>query len=380
MSTAPLSIILLPTLNCDAACDYCFERKSSARLTTKDLRRITLSILDHMETTGAREAQIYWQGGEVLLLGPDWLESAHELMSAASAARGRTFHHYLQSNLIGYGRHWNRIIGTMFQGAVGTSMDYPNDYRRLPNGSTRHYTEVWLNAVKDAREAGLKVTVIAVLHAGSLRVGAEEFLSFFADSAGLGDVQVNLPFPGGPSKEGGGILEPALVSHFIDDLLDVWLKQYSARGFNLAPYTELINQYLGRPARLPCIWQPNCAVEFMTIDPRGHVSLCDCWVTSYPEYRFGNVFDRPCLADILSESDARRSFIQRPARLMDIEDCALCPHLSLCHGGCPVRTFASTGTIEAKDPYCEVYKTIFLKCREVAGTISRIQSSRAAGS
>ena len=379
MSSAPLSIILLPTLDCNAACDYCFEQKSSARLTTDDLRRITLSILDHMEATGARDALIYWQGGEALLLGPDWFESAHELMTAESAARGRTFHHYLQSNLIGYGGHWDPIIRTMFKGAVGTSMDYPNDHRRLQNGSTERYTEVWLDAVRGAREAGLKVTVIAVLQEGSLQAGADEFLSFFADSAGLDGVQVNLPFPGGPSKGGGNLLEPVLVSHFIGDLLDVWLKHYSARGFNLAPYTELINQYLGRPARLPCMWQPNCAIEFMTIDPRGHVALCDCWVASYPEYRFGNVFDRPCLAEILSGSEARRGFLERPSRLMDIEDCALCPHLSLCHGGCPVRTFASKGTIEAKDPYCEVYKTIFLKCREIAAAISREQSGRIAG-
>ena len=373
MSTAPLSIILLPTLNCNVACDYCFEQKSAAHLTAGDLRRITVAILDHMQATGAQDAEIYWQGGEALLLGPVWFESAHELMGAESASRGRAFHHYLQSNLIGYGPHWNPIIRTMFEGAVGTSMDYPNDHRRLRNGSTEQYTEVWLDAVRDAQEAGLKVTVIAVLHAGSLRAGAEEFLRFFADSAGIDDVQVNLPFPGGPSKGGGDILEPTDVSRFLGELLDVWLTQYSARGLRLAPFTELMNQYLGRPARLPCIWQPNCASQFMTIDARGHVALCDCWVTSYPEYRFGNVLGKPCLAEILGESEAHRAFIERPVRLMDMEDCASCPYLSLCHGGCPVRTFTSKGTIEAKDPYCEVYKAIFVKCREIAGAVVHAQ-------
>jgi sulfatase maturation enzyme AslB (radical SAM superfamily) len=51
---------------------------------------------------------------------------------------------------------------------------------------------------------------------------------------------------------------------------------------------------------------------------------------------------------------------------MDLEDCASCPHLSLCHGGCPVRTLAAKGTTLAKDPYCEAYKVVFTRCRELA--------------
>ena len=64
MSIAPLSIILLPTLNCNAACDYCFEQKSDARLTTGALRRITAAILDHMEQILEAGIQLLWQTGQ----------------------------------------------------------------------------------------------------------------------------------------------------------------------------------------------------------------------------------------------------------------------------------------------------------------------------
>jgi radical SAM protein with 4Fe4S-binding SPASM domain len=370
VSPAPFSVILLPTLQCNVACDYCFEEKSPIRLSPDGLQRLTEVILEHMETIGASDAELYWQGGEALLLGPDWFASAYDRMGAAAAAHGRGFHHYLQSNLIGYGPHWNPVIQRMFEGAVGTSMDYPNHHRRLKNGSTSRYTEVWLDAVNTARRAGLKVSVIAVLHAGSLQTGAAEFLRFFADSAGLDDLQVNLPFPGGPGN-GGDTLEPAPLSAFLVELLDVWMTRYFEHGLRLAPFIDLIDRYLGRPSQLPCIWQPNCANEFVTIDARGEVALCDCWVTSYPQHRFGNVFGGSSLTELLGGSPARRAFLDRPARLMDIEDCSSCPHLSLCHGGCPVRTFASKGTILAKDPYCEVYKAIFAKCRDIAGAVAR---------
>ena len=37
MKQLPFSLILLPTLGCDADCDYCFEKKSGLRLTPAQL-------------------------------------------------------------------------------------------------------------------------------------------------------------------------------------------------------------------------------------------------------------------------------------------------------------------------------------------------------
>ena len=275
MSGRPFSVILVPTLDCNVACDYCFERKQALRLSPAGVPPVTAAILDHMEHLGATDAEIYWQGGEVLLLGPAWFEAADEVMGAAAAARGLSLHHSFQSNLIGYGKHWDPVIRTMFGGNVGTSMDVPNDHRRLKNGSTERYTEVWLESVARARDAGLHVSAIAVVHAGTLHAGAEEFLRFFSERARIGEVQVNLPFPGGPGR-GGDTLAAEPLSGFLVELIDRWMSDYRESGFRLSPFNELIEHFLGRPARLPCIWQPTCADEFVAIDARGQVALCDC--------------------------------------------------------------------------------------------------------
>lgn len=376
MSGRPYSLILLPTLDCNAACDYCFEEKARVSLALPDLSRLVASILDHMEAAGAEGAEVYWQGGEALLLGPAWYAAAFDLMGTAAAARGRSFAHYLQTNLVGYGPQWEQVIRTMFRGSIGTSMDFPNRYRRLRGGKPEQFTETWLRAVGGALAAGFEVGVIAVLHAGSLQASPAEFLRFFTERAGLTSIQVNLPFPGGPSR-GGETLPAGALSRFLEGLLDAWMDKGFDRGVRLNPFEALLDTFSGRPGRLPCIWQPNCANEFLAVDARGDVALCDCWVTSYPRHHFGNLFATPDLSALLGGSPARRAFLDRPARLLEHGECGSCPHLSLCHGGCPVRTFSAAGTLDARDPYCEVYQAVFRKCRELAGESIRRRLARA---
>lgn len=378
MSPRPFSLILLPTLDCDAACDYCFEEKSRVSLAPSDLPRLTASVLDHMEAVGAERAEVYWQGGEAMLLGPAWYASANEIMGEAAEARGVSFKHYLQTNLIGYGPRWNAVIRGMFGGSVGTSMDFPNDHRRMKDGGAERYTRVWLKAVGEALDAGFDIGVIALLHSGSLRVSPQEFLDFFTGRAGVTDIQVNLPFPGGPSK-GGSAPETAALARFLTGLLDAWAAGGLERGVRLGPFGALIDVYSGRYGRLPCVWQPSCADEFIAVGPLGDVAQCDCWVTSYPEHRFGNLFTTPDLSEMLGSSSARRAFMDRPAWLMDAEDCDACPHLATCHGGCPVRAFAVKGTLFAKDPYCEVYKAVFEKCRGIAAAARRMARASSTG-
>jgi len=74
---------------------------------------------------------------------------------------------------------------------------------------------------------------------------------------------------------------------------------------------------------------------------------------------------------MLRDSPARRQFIERPKHLVQDEDCLSCRYLSICHGGCPVRTYSALGTMMAKDPYCEVYKAVFGRAEKHGLEISR---------
>jgi uncharacterized protein len=361
-------VILLPTSECNVTCDYCFERKEPHRLSPVLLPLLTRRLLDHLENEGIEECEIYWQGGEAMIMGPAWFADAGNVMDRAAAERGRRFTHYLQTNLIGYSSAWNDVIRTMFNGALGTSMDYPNVHRKLFKGGAEAYTRLWTQRLREARAAGIKVGVIAVLHRASLEAGPQRFYRYFTEELGLNDFQVNTPFPGGPAHEveGGFQLDSGELAGFLGELFDLWMAQGYDAGVALGPFDALIDHFTGRPARLPCIWKENCSNQFISVDAKGSVAQCDCWVTSYPESFFGNIFREPDLTRMLRTSPARRDFVERPKRLVEDEDCLSCRFLSICHGGCPVRTYSALGTMMAKDPYCQVYKAVFA-CAELHG-------------
>jgi uncharacterized protein len=75
------SLILLPTNECNVACDYCFEDKTAGFITHDQLS---------------------------LTIKPEWFERAHELISEAASRRRKKIDHSLQSNMIRYSAKWNK--------------------------------------------------------------------------------------------------------------------------------------------------------------------------------------------------------------------------------------------------------------------------------
>lgn len=240
-------------------------------------------------------------------------------------------------------------------------MDYPNLYRKVKGGVPWEYQRVWERKIREAREAGIEIGVIALPNQRTLELGAERFYSYFVDELGIRSFQINTPFPGGlqSSAKMGFPLDNERLSRFAAELADIWMERGFEDGVRIGPFDKLLDHFLHGHRDFHCIWQSNCANDFFCIDPRGHVAQCDCWVASYPQFRFGNVFEADSLSELLRGSPVRQRLWSRPGRLMQKEDCLECGYLGLCHGGCPVRAYTVWGDIFRKDPYCEFYKRLF---------------------
>ncbi|WP_295456249.1 radical SAM protein [uncultured Thiodictyon sp.] len=380
MGARVFSLILLPTLQCNADCDYCFEDKTNDRLSLARLQVLIDKVLDHLVEKDISGLLIHWQGGEVMTLPPSWFARAYTLIGEAADQRGRGVTHGLQTNMIGYSARWDPVIREMFGNCVSTSLDYPNLYRRRRGRDAGDFNAVWLERVRLARAAGIEVGVIAVPNAATLALGAEGFYHQFVDELGIRSFQVNTPFPGGESNTAKGLMPLAsdTLGRFFIELAEVWLARGYQQGVRLDPFNELLAYFSGTPRVLPCIWTDDCANHILCIDPRGNVAQCDCWVASYPDYWFGNIFECDSLSAMLAASPVRERFHQRPMALV-ARDCIDCDFLALCHGGCPVRAFSVHGTLFEKDPHCALYQRLFGHMASAAARLARAAACGARG-
>lgn len=372
MNGNTFSVILLPTLHCDARCDYCFEDKTTGSMDLSAFAVLLEKLFDFMEERNLSLLNIYWQGGEVFTLSPEWFYAAGDAMQVIAKRRGLNLANYLQSNLLAYSDKWEPVVRDFFGGSVGTSMDFPNRHRRLPNRPPEEYTARWVKNLGQALAAGFRVGVIAIPSIETLERGAQAFYDFFVKDAGICDFQVNPPFPGGAANEAKKSLplDPNRLGDFLVELTDIWLNHGFDNGVKVGPMSEILDYFLHGDTVTPCFWQANCADNFICIDPQGNVSLCDCWVASYPEMHFGNIFNSSSLTEILETSPTRHEFLRRPIILMQSRDCVDCEHLAFCHGGCPVRAYSTHNTLREKDPYCETYKQLFSHLKKVANHIA----------
>jgi uncharacterized protein len=154
-------------------------------------------------------------------------------------------------------------------------------------------------------------------------------------------------------------------------LADFWLESGYGNGVKIGPFDELIKYFIEGNSQLPFIWRDNCVNELVSIDPHGNVAQCDCWVASYPEIRYGNIFSRNSFANLLKNSEARQRLQSRPRFLIQQEDCVVGDYLALCHGGCPIRAYSTSGFLFTKDPYCHTYKSLFSYMEQQAAKLAQ---------
>ena len=355
-----LSVVWLPTSYCNASCVYCFSDAQGESMELGAVETIAKRLADHVEEQEIDEISLFWQGGEILLLGKHWVREAHRVLQGRLEVTGTVVRHRLQSNLLLVDSEWVDIFHELFDGRVSTSFDYPNLYRALVPGEPEAFTELWLKNYGLVREANLRCGIICVPSAATVQAGAARVCRFFFDEVASAGFQVDLPFPSRSWGHAGDLtMEMASadgLAAFLAELYDEWRVNYASVGKRVQPLARLEGYFAGDSRRLPCVWGKDCASNFMCIGPRGEVGLCDCWVLSYPEFNYGNLLESP-LAAIL-EAPARQRFRARLGELVAGE-CGECAYLDACFGGCPIRTYTAARTVLQADPYCDVYRCLF---------------------
>ncbi len=371
------SIILSPTYRCNADCEYCFEHKTPDTMKLQDFEAILQRVATYFRQREVTDLKIYWTGGEVFTMNPEWFLRAHDIVRTVGERAGVTIENSVQSNLIGFSSRWNRVVSEFFGNQIGSSLDFPNLYRKVAGGTPEAYNEIWFSRYQEAKEAGIDIGAIAVLHHASLNIGAEKFYQYYVETVGLRRFQINPPHRGGPltPAKQGFPLANELLGGFYADLYDIWIRRGRSEGIAISPFDDLIDYFRTGRNHLSCVWGQNCANTFLGIGPTGNVGQCECFVSSFPDCVFGNILTCTDMADIMN-SPVRKQFRERPLRLMEEEDCSQCEYLALCHGGCPTHAYSATRNLFTKDPYCQANKTLFSVARAAAIELDRLESTK----
>ncbi|MBM3301750.1 MAG: hypothetical protein FJY85_17590, partial [Deltaproteobacteria bacterium] len=137
------SIIFVPTARCNCDCAYCFQERSQANLSMEEVSTLFGRAAGYLSRSGVRRVDVYWQGGEIMVLSPDWCLEAGRAISALMGRQGVGCKHFLQTNLMEYTPEWDQVIWELFDGSVGSSLDFPNIHRRFRGLSGDDYSEHW---------------------------------------------------------------------------------------------------------------------------------------------------------------------------------------------------------------------------------------------
>lgn len=360
-----LQVILLPTARCNAACSYCFSRNRAKTLSTEQMETVFQRLVGYACGAGLETLNVYWQGGEVLLLGRDYVKKTTARLAALCLESGLDCRQYLQSNLLGLTTEWLDLLRETFDGRVSSSWDYPNVHRKDLSGDAASYERIFMQKYRMLREAGFSGGLICIPGTEAVSLPPSDLCEHFFGQLKVRGFQINLPFPSRAwEAESRGIQVPDAdrLADYLCALYEHWNDNYRESGLDLQPFSNLQRFFSGQEnARLPCVWGRQCAQDFLSVGPDGTVGLCDCWVLSYPDMCYGNILEQP-LEEIMS-GPVRSRFRARLSGILQTE-CGRCEFLGCCFGGCPIRALTFTGALEKPDGYCGVYRSLFKRVRD----------------
>lgn len=336
-------LMLLPTLNCPARCGYCFgPHQGSPRMS-----RATLEAVAHWLQTvdGSNEVEITFHGGEPLLAGRAFYETALPLLRAALAPR--QVHFALQSNL------WllNDDLCRLFREygvSLGTSLDGPEEINDAQRGAG--YFARTMEGIRRARQHGLNVGVICTFTRQSAE-RADQVFDFFLRQ-GLG-FSLHAALPALGQERDGWSLPPEAAAPLFVRLFDRYVE--NVERLRISTFDAVCRSLSAGQGGI-CTFT-DCLGNYLAVGPEGWITPCQR-LAGFPEWRLGNVHDSPTWDD-LARAPAWRILAEREARIA--EACGDCPHLAICRGGCPYNALARGGGrfADLRDPYCPAYRQLF---------------------
>ena len=249
-------------------------------------------------------------------MGPAWFVEAGSIMDSAAAARGRRFTHYLQTNLISYSPAWNEVIFDMFGGSLGTSMDFPNLHRKLFNGGAEAYTKLWTTtAPRSAQAAGHSRSASSPSSTRAASMPAP--MPSTATSPRNSELTISRSTPRSPAARRSRSRTNSISTSRARRIPRRALRHLDGARASKRGRPRTLRRahpplHRRRPRACPASGRRTAPTSSSPSIPRAPSPSAIAGSPATRSHFFGNVFKEPDLTHMLSESPARREFVERP--------------------------------------------------------------------
>ena len=320
-----LFVTVMPTLQCNLACTYCFQKEHPSFTKMKgSTEAATLEwILRQIDEHGLRKLSLHYFGGEPLTR-KDWCLRTAQVLSACMKARGGEFEWSMTTNAVLLDVPFAQAMLGFGPGSFKVTLDgdkETHDKMRVYRDGRGSFDQIFQN-VADCAAAGVKITVGGNFFPD--QIASFEALLDRLDQSGVGAKLLGVKFKPivDSQKTANGTCTSCTEKQETQTLVQL-NKSIEKKKFVLPQYQgDTLESMLG-PCELH--WKHS-----YTIDPDGYVYKCPA-VAGLPE---------------LAVTQVESGQPERIAPLVELrpwEQCGDCPYLPVCVGGCLGGKYLKTG-------------------------------------
>lgn len=351
----PFHIMAKPVCGtCNLDCQYCYYTMKPRELYPEETRfmmsdEVLEAFTKQFLAAQPFRAEVGWQGGEPLLAGKDFYRKALAFQKQY-AHPGQTVTNAMQTNGTLIDDEWAELFAANGF-LVGLSLDGPpewHDTYRRDHAGNPTYHKAWAG-LERLREHNVEFNVLVTLNAANAHHAGDIYRYF--TNRGIQYVQF---IPILERDEQGNPTEFSCTGEqfgrFMLDLFEIWKARDIGRVSERLIDSVLHSLIFGKAAT--CCYAERCANAHV-LEYNGDLYACDHFV--YPEWRIGNIMDRP-LSELVGDPKLEE-FAKLKTELPSA--CAACEYVELCRGGCPKHHMPLYGDADRVNHFCEGLKLFF---------------------
>lgn len=344
-----------PTKSCNLACPYCHEQetyRNTQILTPPLVKKILLKILFFHKNNGLKNRiRLSYSGGEVLILGKNWMREILALQKEVFSKSGIKYSTTIQTNLTLIDKEWIKIIREN-DIQVSSSLDPFAKTRPFKTGGDSVGTVIDKLILLAENRVG--VSLIVVITRQNFDKAKEIYWA-------MNKARVNfhtLPLHPDSLKYCPELeISPEEYAQSQIEMTEEYLKPANRiRIASLDNYIALIKPGYRAPGGL-CSTAFSCIGTRLFFENTGETYFCGCYCK--PEVLVGNIF-HDSVGEMFRRMFTKKVFKKIRNRHKTIKElCRGCEFLPICNGGCPSFAHQEGNPYSRSNFYCRINKTIF---------------------